>query len=235
MIMMYLNCKIVFTVSAVLYSCIGLALSSENDYDGPLSITLYHSVQPGIDPVWQERGQITVQNVVTGDISVSQSQVDFNTIESLQALANRNGIYRLKAVVKTSRGREVSFLSFVKACLLVESGLSDTITISVDQSGSVIAVTESSVCSICEGIQKSPSELQEFNTTIFFKNIEQGPMPDTASYIQKMEREREARERGETKDNRSFFAKYWIYIVVFFLFIVVSSVANPEAGAAGGR
>lgn len=35
-----------------------------------------------------------------------------------------------------------------------------------------------------------------------------GPIPDTATYIQKLEREREARERGETKDNRSFFAKY---------------------------
>lgn len=32
--------------------------------------------------------------------------------------------------------------------------------------------------------------------------------PDTATYIQKLEREREAREKGELKDNRSFLAKY---------------------------
>lgn len=32
--------------------------------------------------------------------------------------------------------------------------------------------------------------------------------PDTASYIQKIEREKEAQERGEVKDNRSFLAKY---------------------------
>lgn len=32
--------------------------------------------------------------------------------------------------------------------------------------------------------------------------------PDTASYIQKLEREREAREKGDVKDNRSFLAKY---------------------------
>lgn len=32
--------------------------------------------------------------------------------------------------------------------------------------------------------------------------------PDTASYIQKLEKEKEARERGEVKDNRSFLAKY---------------------------
>lgn len=35
--------------------------------------------------------------------------------------------------------------------------------------------------------------------------------PDTASYIQKIEREKEARERGEVKDNRSFLAKYVRY------------------------
>ena len=32
--------------------------------------------------------------------------------------------------------------------------------------------------------------------------------PDTASYIQKLEREREAKERGVAQDNRSLFAKY---------------------------
>lgn len=32
--------------------------------------------------------------------------------------------------------------------------------------------------------------------------------PDTASFIQKIEREKEAKEKGETKDNRSFLAKY---------------------------
>jgi hypothetical protein len=32
--------------------------------------------------------------------------------------------------------------------------------------------------------------------------------PDTSAFIQKMEKEKEARERGETKDTRSFLAKY---------------------------
>lgn len=32
--------------------------------------------------------------------------------------------------------------------------------------------------------------------------------PDTATYVQKLEREREAREKGEVKDNRSFLGKY---------------------------
>lgn len=60
--------------------------------------------------------------------------------------------------------------------------------------------------------------------------------PDTASFIQKIEREREARERGEFKDNRGFLAKYWMYIVPVVILVLITSAANPEAqAAASGR
>lgn len=58
--------------------------------------------------------------------------------------------------------------------------------------------------------------------------------PDTASFIQKIEREREARDRGEVKDTRGFFAKYWMYIVPVAILVLVSGVTSPEAGGAGG-
>ncbi len=38
--------------------------------------------------------------------------------------------------------------------------------------------------------------------------MEHGPVPDVAVFIQKVEQEKMAKERGETKDNRSFIAKY---------------------------
>lgn len=47
-----------------------------------------------------------------------------------------------------------------------------------------------------------------WTTNVMVRYPDGGPVPDTATYIQKLEREREARERGETKDNRSFLAKY---------------------------
>lgn len=58
--------------------------------------------------------------------------------------------------------------------------------------------------------------------------------PDTATFIQKIEREREARDRGEVKDNRGFFAKYWMYIVPVAILVLVSGVTSPEGGGAGG-
>lgn len=52
--------------------------------------------------------------------------------------------------------------------------------------------------------------------------------------MQKLEKEREARDRGETKDNRSFLAKYWMYIVPAVILLLVSSVTNPPEGQEGG-
>lgn len=57
--------------------------------------------------------------------------------------------------------------------------------------------------------------------------------PDTASFIQKVEREREARDRGEVKDNRGFLAKYWIYIVPVAILLLLSG-ASPDGNASGG-
>lgn len=60
-----------------------------------------------------------------------------------------------------------------------------------------------------------------FTTVKCLKTILYIFRPDTASYIQKLEREREAREKGELKDNRSFLAKYVssFYIISINLFI----------------
>lgn len=45
-----------------------------------------------------------------------------------------------------------------------------------------------------------------------------------------MEREREARDRGEVKDTRGFFAKYWIYIVPVAILLLLSG-ASPDGNA----
>lgn len=56
-----------------------------------------------------------------------------------------------------------------------------------------------------------------FTTSIQVKHPDGGPAPDTTSYIQKIEREREARERGDVKDNRSFIAKYVSAIFTYYI------------------
>lgn len=54
------------------------------------------------------------------------------------------------------------------------------------------------------------SNVKDLNHWFFFKyNLDLISFsPDTSAFIQKMEKEKEARERGETKDTRSFLTKY---------------------------
>lgn len=73
------------------------------------------------------------------------------------------------------------------------------------------------------------NQLFEFSTVVTLKTIEPAPVPDTAGFVQKLEKEREARDRGETKDNRSFISKYWMYIVPAVILLLISGITNPEA------
>ena len=42
-----------------------------------------------------------------------------------------------------------------------------------------------------------------------------------------------SKQKGETTDNRSFLAKYWMYIVPIVIFMAINGATSPENG--GGR
>lgn len=146
-------------------------------------------------------------------------------------------------------------------CALASSQLNDILWVSVDHNGAVVGIVQSVSGNRATCDQDAPIDLdalEEFNTDVFIKPSEVGRVyvpsneappnlslshplslisrPDTATFIQKIEREREARDRGEVKDNRGFFAKYWMYIVPVAILVLVSGITNPEpaANANGG-
>lgn len=82
--------------------------------------------------------------------------------------------------------------------------LEDILTVWLDSAGDPVSVTQVSPgpCSF-----RRPSTTM-WTTSVQVKYPDGGPVPDTASYIFKLEREKEARERGETQDNRSLLSKY---------------------------
>ncbi|KHJ99498.1 chloride transporter, ClC family [Oesophagostomum dentatum] len=59
------------------------------------------------------------------------------------------------------------------------------------------------------------------------------PTPDTQLFVQMMEKERRARQHGAEADDRSFLAKYWMYIVPVVIFVVISNAVTPEGGGEG--
>ncbi|XP_001604605.1 ER membrane protein complex subunit 10 [Nasonia vitripennis] len=204
--------------------------ASELDYDGWLQVRLYHSFDDLPVPQYTERGNVTISSIRSGAAIVAQPSISNANVDKLSKLAENGSKYRLKAVVKTSSGSETTFLSSVLACNLVGSNLQDTLYIWLDSTAEPVAINLISrgPCS-----QDTPAT-QMWTTEVQVKYPDGGPIPDTATYIQKIEREKQARESGEVKDNRSFFAKYWMYIVPALIFFVLTSATNPEAGGAGG-
>lgn len=125
-------------------------------------------------------------------------------------MALNNQFYRLKAKVTYPNGEQRTYLTLNRACSLWHSKLNDELWLSVDTKGFVNAITHYTVYrnhAIC-----SPDDYvvptKHFLTDVMIKQTEPAPVPDTATFVQKLEKERIAREKGEGRDNRGFFAKY---------------------------
>uniref|UniRef100_A0A2H1VLM8 ER membrane protein complex subunit 10 n=1 Tax=Spodoptera frugiperda TaxID=7108 RepID=A0A2H1VLM8_SPOFR len=203
------------------------------DYDGWLNIKIEHSLNCGTEK-YCPRGNIALKSIRAGAAVVDQIQFNKGHIEALKNLAEIDSFYTIRTLVtsaENSKGTE--FFSSVKARAFLGNGLSDVINAWVLPNGAVTAVSfqvtnASQPLSLESGTQK-------INSNFFLRYVEQAPVPDTATYIQKLEREREAREKGDLKDNKSFLAKYWMYIVPIAIFVMISGASNPEPAAQGAR
>uniref|UniRef100_A0A0N5CPQ2 ER membrane protein complex subunit 10 n=1 Tax=Thelazia callipaeda TaxID=103827 RepID=A0A0N5CPQ2_THECL len=79
---------------------------------------------------------------------------------------------------------------------------------------------------ICE--TESFEDINKIRGSVAVDTIKELPLPDTISYIQKMEKERQSRQHGAQQDKRSFIQKYWMYIVAAIVFMVISNAAAGE-------
>jgi ER membrane protein complex subunit 10 len=203
------------------------------------------------------RGNISVHSISGGDLSVNQKELSQNDRKLLADLGKKNKFYRLKADVVGSDGIKTTFLTSSKAvsfavlnfytnfneisfqCQLIHSQLNEILYVTFDHNSAVIGINHRPVNleatpDNCNSITDNDIDLlYEFSTVVTLKTIEFAPVPDTVGFISKMEKEREAHDRGETKDTRSFIAKYWMYIVPAVILLLISGVTNPEAPAAG--
>lgn len=181
-----------------------------------------------------ERGVVEVHNTDTSDVTFKQNPLNAVDIKKLQELADRDDFYRLDVVVQQKNRNDITVSTFAKACAMVESRLQDTFNVYLDHNGLVVGVSLSPNENLCYGSQLTDSKQAHFRSKMYFFAPENGPVPDTLSYIQKIEREKEAREKGGPKDNRSFLAKYWMYLVPLVIFFAVSGAASNEGQSGGG-
>ncbi|XP_050420352.1 ER membrane protein complex subunit 10 [Adelges cooleyi] len=214
----------VFTCILYLLVTKTVGISDSTSYDSISDIYLEHELIPGSG--FTKRGSIPL-NLETRNDVVSDSVISDSDLKLLNKLASNNEIYRLKVTVKLLSGKETTFLTFTRACLIVGSKLNHFLTVHLDHFDMPFAVNLATNTGNCNRFDEANTN--KFTATIFFRRPETSPTPDTATYIQKIEREREAREKGKSNNNKSMLAKYWMYIVPLVIFMMIAGATNPEA------
>ncbi|CAI2728398.1 unnamed protein product [Schistosoma spindalis] len=151
--------------------------------------------------------------------------------QQLQESANAGYMYSIRIPVKNEEYIEAS----IRSCQIIASRMRLKLTVSVNDAGDPIAIHMSTPKYDCSyDIPESFMDLPDLSISLALQKPKLGPSPETAKYLEKLEKQREEMARAEQSDNRSFFAKYWTYIIpAVFLFILFSSMQDPNA--AGGN
>lgn len=206
-----------------------------------LVITVEHALKENSDgPDFKPRGTISLRSLKqqTG-VFYQRDQLTKEELRLIKEMAqSKEDVYyriRVPTHFGTSEKDEKKFVStYVRACALYESKLTETITIAVDHLGYIYGIGLRVPVSQCEGRVRGAGWLPAyFNTTINVLNQAPGALPDTQTYVQRIEKEKAEQASGKGKDNRSFLAKYWMYIVPVVIFMLMTS-QQPEQGEGGG-
>uniref|UniRef100_A0A224YIY6 ER membrane protein complex subunit 10 n=1 Tax=Rhipicephalus zambeziensis TaxID=60191 RepID=A0A224YIY6_9ACAR len=222
------NILVVITVFAAV-----VQRTRANDLEDKLiTFTVSHSLGSGSDNSYVSRAVLSVPLARPSESTFNQLPLSASDAAKLRKLAEENGLYRVRV---TSEQNDSPFVasSFAKACSLYESELKDHFMVTLDRSGALLGVSDFAGHQ-CTGAHVPDHKLVNFNTTLSVSIVNIAPGPDTQTYIRRMEQEKAERARGENADNRSFFAKYWMYIMPLLIFLLISGASNPE-GQGGGN
>ncbi|KAL4225272.1 ER membrane protein complex subunit 10 [Mactra antiquata] len=211
----------------------GLTASFDDEFEGSRTLTLEHSFDQGQDPVFTKRGTVVIRSVQSNKATFSQlTSLSSEDRKLLKESVKTDGIYRIRIPIRETEEGTVYVSTFTKACAIYESGLSEILVISVDQSGEVLGI--SIATRYCQGIHVPSSNLSDWNTKVDISVTVTGPAPDTQSYIEKIKRDEQEKAKGSQADNRSFFSKYWMYIVPFVIMMFIMQSIDPQQQQGGG-
>lgn len=200
----------------------------------PFTIELHHKF--GTQSEYSLRGVITVNPQTqhrASQAEISQRQLSQEEMKLLKKSHENNELYYLRATTTTKSGdtqeaRVVQTLT--KSCSIYMSNLVDFIDINLSQINEFISINIFGSNPECSPDKSVLDELvsNTFNTTVNVVHSVAGPYPDTTTYIKRMEEERDSKLRDDKRDNRSFFGKYWIYIVAAVLLLMTFSGPSQE-------
>ncbi|XP_056100178.1 ER membrane protein complex subunit 10 isoform X2 [Rhinichthys klamathensis goyatoka] len=210
----------------------------DTDFSG-FSVPLEHSFEIDDVPRFRLRGALQFRGGRENGVYLAQNQLSEKDRNTMKDVAAVDGLYRIRVPRvslqvdrQTERQSEGYITAFVRACSLVESHLSDVITLHTDVSGNVIGISIVTIPGSCRGIEvEDEVDLEVFNTTISVVAPVTAPVPETAPYIERMEQEMEKKGKNP-QEQKSFFAKYWYLILGGAVFLMATSSAQTPPGGA---
>ncbi|XP_041366161.1 ER membrane protein complex subunit 10-like [Gigantopelta aegis] len=213
--------------------------ATDDEFEGSRALTVEHSLDADSHSSYTKRGTIFVQSLKGNKAKFTQnSGLSSDQKKELKDLASSDGLYRIRVAVRDSDKQtpDKNYVStFTKACYIYESALNDQLTVNFDPAGEILGISISTSANSCVGAEVTSANLSNWKTMVEVFQTVSGPTPDTQSYIDKLKREDAEKTKGQQGDNRSFFGKYWMYIVPFVIIMMVMSSAEPQAQGGGGR
>jgi len=222
----------------VLLALVNTVLGNEVEFDGQMILSIDHSLDDGAS--WEHRGTVSIHSTRTGSSSLEQIPLRIEQKQELKDICDQQGLYLLRVSGQASQTDLGIHRTYGSACNVLSANLVDTLNLHFDWRGKLSAVSyatnhqekvQLTNPQAIETVQKS----MNFKTKVVTQHMVNGPAPDTAAFIQRVEQEKVDKQKGTTTDNRSFLAKYWMYIVPVVIFMAINGASEGGAGAGGGR
>lgn len=163
---------------------------------------------------------------------LDQSKLTDSDLNELREASARGDTYYLRAIARSGPKSQPKVIkttqTLIKACSLYASNLEDYLAVNLSPTNDFISVNLFTSNPECSGTEPS-KPVKEFNTSVLVEYGSTGPLPDTATFVRRLEEERQSKLKDGKEDNRSFLAKYWMYIVPAVVFLMVFSGPADQA------